>query len=569
MTLENRRNNKTARFLTTMLMSLSLALLVDAGVYAQGYRLGDIPLDAETYQKHVRLRPLEMVEALPSAYDARDDGIITSPKDQGSCGSCWAFASVGAMESHLLKAYGVGPEDLSEQQQVSCNTSMSGCSGGNSSAIRYWETKGSLDESCFPYTANDTTPCGEAGCDQLGYRVVNWHTVAENEFKASLYNDGPSYWRYTVYSDFFTFWNFGSPGEVYINSSNSYEGGHAVLLIGWDDSKGAYLCKNSWGDNGGPNNDGTFWIAYSGHAQDLNFQMSNFDLTITGCSSDADCDDGLYCNGSETCVDTICQAGTAVDCPDDGLFCNGNEVCDEVNDECTHSGDPCTSPLMCYEVDDICVECFGDEDCIDGEPCTDDFCDTGTGQCSNTWPSCGPEDGCCAPGCSGLDDPDCSCGNGVCEGGEDCDTCPLDCISGQGGTCAACFKGVCNGDCHPRKEGPDCADCAPGYCCGDGFCEGDEDGYNCEVDCGPPPFCGDENCDPSEDPCGCPADCGEPPSSEVDCGNGMDDDCDSYTDCEDLPECAGDPVCTCLPIGTPCTSNGECCSNKCRGKKCR
>ncbi|MEM7585221.1 MAG: hypothetical protein AAF560_17660 [Acidobacteriota bacterium] len=101
-----------------------------------------------------------------------------------------------------------------------------------------------------------------------------------------------------------------------------------------------------------------------------------------GCTVDADCDDGLFCNGAETC-DTgtgICQAGTPVDCDDgvsctndscnegtdmcdnvaddsncdDGLFCNGAETCDPVND-CQAGTNPCAPGQTCNEASDICV----------------------------------------------------------------------------------------------------------------------------------------------------------------------------------------------------------------------
>ena len=89
---------------------------------------------------------------------------------------------------------------------------------------------------------------------------------------------GPSYFRYDVYDDFGRYWRTGNTGDVYRNVSNNKRGGHAVLIIGWSDSKGAYLCKNSWGETAGPNNDGTFWIAYDGHTNNLGMQMFN----ITG-----------------------------------------------------------------------------------------------------------------------------------------------------------------------------------------------------------------------------------------------------------------------------------------------
>ena len=508
--MNNRKPKTQTKWLAAIVLILSLTLLGSQSIYpqdfAQEYPLGDIPLDPVTYQKHLKFRPEMALESLEPAYDARDEDIVTPAQNQGSCGSCWAFASVGAMESHLLKAYAYGPTDLSEQQQVSCNTAMYGCSGGSSTAIRYWEAKGPIYESCFPYTASDATACGEVLCEQLGYRVVDWHTVpaTANDFKSSLYTYGPSYWRYDVYDDFYTYWNQGYPGEVYVNQANSsYKGGHAVLLIGWDDSKSAYLCKNSWGTNGGPNDDGTFWIAYSGHAHNLSFGMANFSLTAVGCSSNAECDDGLHCNGTETCVDNVCQPGTPPACNDDGLFCNGSEICDEVNDRCGSTGNPCAAGTTCDEQDDRCI------------PLT--------------------------------------CGNTTCDEGENCTSCPEDCISGQGGTCDACFKGVCNGECHPTKEGPDCADCAPSWCCGDGVCEGSEDLANCAIDCA---CSSDAGCDDGE-PCTidvCNPETGQCEQIWPTCSLEADGCCGP--DC--TPETDSDCSAACIPNRKKCDCDGEC-----------
>jgi len=569
------------------MMILCLIFLSAQSILAQEYGLGDIPLPPEVYQRHLKIktdRAIEYVE-LPAAYDARDEGIITPAKNQGSCGSCWAFACVGAMESHMLKAFNFGPNDLSEQQQVSCNTSMWGCSGGNSSAIRYWEQKGALFESCFPYMATESTICKEDSCDQTNYRVINWHTVSATtaDFKISLFEDGPSYWRFDVYNDFYTYWSSGAPGDVYINASDTYEGGHAVLIIGWDDSKGAFLCKNSWGSTRGPNGDGTFWIAYSGHLQGLNFGMSNFNVisievvcgdgicdpveenkctctmdcgnpptveSICGdgldndcdnlvdcadpdcisyyacvCNNDGICEEGEDCHNCQNdCIrgddlgcdnDTICEPLRGEDCqscptdcrgvltgkPSGRYCCGSNRICgntecnngdwqcsmeqpvqyccgdgvcqgeeDESNcatdcsitctvdwdcddaSECTKDtcvnniceyipdtdGIPCTNGICCNG-GCIAPACSADSDCDDFESCTADSCINGNtceATCRYAWPPCGEQDGCCSPTC-GTRDPDCT-------------------------DCSSCFGGVCDGKCHPVKDGPGCPDCISG-----------------------------------------------------------------------------------------------------------
>jgi hypothetical protein len=276
------------------------------GIQAQTYGFGDIPLDPATYDSYQQVWPDQYTDALPASYDARSHGLVTSPKNQGSCGSCWAFASVGAFESHLLKQFGGSPSDLSEQQMVSCETTMSGCCGGSMTSLRYWETKGPIQESCGPYGEGGTScptqrtvPCSNMNsCAQLTHRVTGFYTVPNDpaQMKASIYNDAPSYWRYNVFTDFTTFWNTASSGAVYRNTGGSFEGGHAVLLIGWDDTKQAYLCKNSWGATGGPQGDGTFWIGYSGHANDLNFQMANFKLTGSSAKNMLCLDVEGFCN---------------------------------------------------------------------------------------------------------------------------------------------------------------------------------------------------------------------------------------------------------------------------------
>ncbi|QTA85719.1 Peptidase, C1A family [Desulfonema magnum] len=248
---------------------------------------------------------------LPEIFDWRDKGvvtrakdqryIVTPPDDQGRCGSCWAFGAVGAFESKIMMAGGA-EYDLSEQQQISCNrNNQYGCCGGYVNAALFWRYRGPVRESCSgygDYNTGDSCGCRFAppyihcaevfcdtleSCDELPYRTDRYYSVDTtdiNEIKLSLSEDGPSPLGFDTYTDFQNFWNTGSPGEVYRHSDGSRSGGHIVLLIGWDDGKQAWLCKNSWGERG-PNNDGTVWIAYSGHITDLRFVMANFTIKNT------------------------------------------------------------------------------------------------------------------------------------------------------------------------------------------------------------------------------------------------------------------------------------------------
>lgn len=253
--------------------------------------LGDLGFDPAKYQSTLKQYPPMARPAAPSSFDWRDYGVVTPSKDQGYCGSCWAFAVTGVIESKIALAG--GPlYDLAEQQQVSCNASMSGCCGGNYYALQYWYTNNPLQEACTGYGDYSTgcptqtgVTCGGISCEEVPYNTASVFTVNANDVdavKTSLQQDGPAYFRYSVYDDFFDYWSYGAAGAVYTQTSGPYLGGHAILIIGWDDSKQAWLCKNSWGATGGPNDDGAFWMAWSGHTNNLGFGMANVEIVSLG-----------------------------------------------------------------------------------------------------------------------------------------------------------------------------------------------------------------------------------------------------------------------------------------------
>jgi hypothetical protein len=133
-----------------------------------------------------------------------------------------------------------------------------------------------------------------------------------------------------------------------------------------------------------------------------------------------------------------------------------------------------------------------------------------------------------------------TCGDGMCDDGETCFSCPRDC-----GLCKNCPDGMCN-------DGKTCSSCAPdcGPCpgCGDHVCQPTENCYTCPEDCGTCPGCGDGTCEPDETCASCPADCGvcavcgngkcQPPvetcaTCPADCG-----DCTTSMTCLEVLTCA-------------------------------
>merc|ERR1712139_738719 len=113
---------------------------------------------------------------LPEAHDWRDtDGIVTPPKNQASCGSCWAFSAVSSLESHLAIATGEAAPKLSPQQIVSCSPNpdhcggTGGCDGSTQPlAFDYTKTAGITTEESYPYT-QQTGTCDTSKIKPVAY----------------------------------------------------------------------------------------------------------------------------------------------------------------------------------------------------------------------------------------------------------------------------------------------------------------------------------------------------------------------------------------------------------------
>ena len=229
----------------------------------QGHALGHIPCPFD--RSHL-LSQAESGQRLlsepPASYDLRSSGHVTDVRDQGGCGSCWAFGSHGSLESWLLKNK-AQTWDFSENHLKNYHGfDWSPCEGGNADISTAYLARwsGPVDESDDPYHDWDDRP-SPGGPTQKYFKSTLWF-FTDSDIKNAIMTYGgmyvSMYWSSSYYnSSEYTYYYAGT--EV---------GNHAVTVIGWDDNKtvsgapgdGAWLIKNSWGTGWGDN--GYFWISY-------------------------------------------------------------------------------------------------------------------------------------------------------------------------------------------------------------------------------------------------------------------------------------------------------------------
>ena len=230
--------------------------------------------------------------SLPASFDwrARPKGnYVTGVRDQGQCGSCWAFSAVGVTEAALNIANDtVGDNfNLSEQYLVSdCSGAGNCCGGSPAGALSYIHTSGIPDEGCMQYVdgnydgtttggcqcsggvcgagcahnsggkCSDKT-CGDR-CSDYATRLVKLSTIGtvfptRDTIKDMLITKGPLSVTLSMSG------YFDAKTRIYQCRAGAPVN-HAVVLVGYNDAGGYWIAKNSWGSTW--NGDGYFKVGY-------------------------------------------------------------------------------------------------------------------------------------------------------------------------------------------------------------------------------------------------------------------------------------------------------------------
>ena len=285
----------------------------------------------------------------------------------------------------------------------------------------------------------------------------------------------------------------------------------------------------------------------------------------TTCENDGDCDDGLYCNGVESCnlPSGKCMLGTPPCDADDGVFCNGEEGCDETADACLAAKPPCPADdglfcngeEGCNELADECLAAVPPCDADDGLFCNgEEGCDEGADACLIATPPCDENDGL------------------FCNGQEGCDETAGECLEATP-PCESDDGLFCNGEEGCNETADACLAAIPPCETDDGiFCNGIE---TCDES-------GDE-CTHSGNPCAETASCNETmdhcAGDCTGCGIGdtcyMDGDSNPLNSCEICVTAIGLSAWTVLgdnsscDDGNSCTDDDVCVSGQCQGDSVR
>jgi cathepsin B len=197
--------------------------------------------------------------SIPKHYDSRSSNCIHAPRNQGQCGSCWAFATTEITEDRYCMHSKQPHTLLSTQHVVSCNSVADACHGGDpQQSIQYMIDTGTVTEQCMPYVSGEEglvpqCPGQCVGGEQMKFYKCKGEVRVfkdEESIKREVLENGPVHCAFVVYNDFKQY-----RSGIYYRVSDGIRGTHSVELVGWGWENGIkfWIFKNSWGEDWGEN----------------------------------------------------------------------------------------------------------------------------------------------------------------------------------------------------------------------------------------------------------------------------------------------------------------------------
>jgi len=340
----------------------------------------------------------------PPSFDWRNYGgqdWMTPVKNQGSCGSCWAFAAVGVVEAIYDISTGNPDLDLnlSEEYLVAdCLLGNSCCGGWMDDAFDFVRAEGIPDEDCLPYVDQYSCTCGGGTCDSIctyrtggrcsdatcSHRCSDWQSrlltiddtggvpSSQSAIKQAVVDTGPLSVGMNMSGDF-------DGNDIYRCDPDSPPN-HGVVIAGYDDAGGYWIVKNSWGTGWGDG--GYFKVGYGECVieQYVSYADVGVDSDGDGVPDESDNCPETYNPGQED-YDGDGVPGTQ---PPPGATWGG-DACDADDDNDTVLDGEDADPLdefACQDLDaDTCDDCsvLGQPDVSDDGTDTDSdgACDAG------------------------------------------------------------------------------------------------------------------------------------------------------------------------------------------------
>jgi len=189
--------------------------------------------------------PRDWNKTAASSVDWVAKGAVTPVKNQGNCGSCWAFSTTGAIEGRSFISSGK-LISLSEQDLVDCSKQNSGCNGGLMDyGFAFVESNGGLcSEDDYPYVAYQHWRCEEDSCTKNDPITGYYDVRASTSALEAACSQGPV--SIAIEADQSSFQQYSS-GVLEASCGTSLD--HGVLLVGYgtDGGKDYWKVKNSWG----------------------------------------------------------------------------------------------------------------------------------------------------------------------------------------------------------------------------------------------------------------------------------------------------------------------------------